>query len=97
MPYPVVNALLDHAFPNGALNYWKSAFLTDLSDAAIDVMVDAFERVPSTMTGIFLDHVHGAATRVDATATAFPHRQESYSVLVLAQWLNRADTQSNIA
>ena len=97
MPYPVVNTLLDDAFPKGALNYWKSGFLAELSDAAIDVMVEAFERVPSTMTGIFLDHVHGAATRVDATATAFPHRQEAFSVLVLAQWMNRADTEPNIA
>jgi FAD/FMN-containing dehydrogenase len=97
MPYPIVNTILDAAFPKGALNYWKSAFLSDLSDAAIAVMVEAFERAPSTMTGIFLDHVHGAATRVDAAATAFPHRQEAFSVLVLAQWMDPADTESNIA
>ena len=97
MPYPVVNTLLDGAFPKGALNYWKSGFLTDLSDAAIDVIVDAFARVPSTMTGIFLDHLHGAATRVDPTATAFPHREEAFSVLILSQWTDRADTEANIA
>ena len=97
MPYPVVNTLLDDAFPKGAMNYWKSGFLAELSDPAIEVMVEAFERVPSNMTGIFLDHVHGAATRVDPTATAFPHRQEAFSVLVLAQWTDRADTESNIA
>ena len=97
MPYPVVNTLLDDAFPKGAMNYWKSGFLVELSDPAIEVMVEAFERVPSNMTGIFLDHVHGAATRVDPTATAFPHRQEAFSVLVLAQWTDRADTESNIA
>jgi FAD/FMN-containing dehydrogenase len=97
MPYPTVNTLLDATFPKGALNYWKSAFLAELSDAAIAVMVEAFERAPSTMTGIFLDHVHGAATRVDTTATAFPHRQEAFSVLVLAQWMDRAETESNIA
>jgi FAD/FMN-containing dehydrogenase len=97
MPYPIVNTVLDDAFPKGALNYWKSGFLPELSDAAIEVLVEAFERVPSPMTAIFLDHVHGAATRVDATATAFPHRQEAYSVLVLAQWMDRADTEVNIA
>ena len=30
MPYPVVNTLLDDTFPKGALNYWKSAFFTEL-------------------------------------------------------------------
>lgn len=97
MAYPAVNTLLDSAFPKGALNYWKSGFLPELSGAAIEVMVDAFERVPSTMTGIFLDHIHGAATRVEASATAFPHRQEAFSVLILTQWTDRADTEANIA
>ena len=97
MPYPTVNTLLDPAFPKGALNYWKAGFLRDLSDAAIDVLVDAFARVPSTMTGIFLDHIHGAATRVAPDATAFPHRQEAFSVLILGQWRDRADTDANIS
>jgi FAD/FMN-containing dehydrogenase len=97
MPYPTVNTLLDGAFPKGALNYWKSGFLLDLSDDTIEVLVDAFERVPSTMTGIFLDHIHGAATRVAPDATAFPHRQNAFSVLVLGQWIDPADTEATIA
>jgi len=97
MPYPAVNTLLDGAFPKGALNYWKSGFLADLSDAAIDVMVDAFERVPSPMTGIFLDHIHGAATRVAPDATAFPHRQPAFSVLLLGQCAEPADAEATIA
>jgi FAD/FMN-containing dehydrogenase len=97
MPYPTVNTLLDDVFPKGLLNYWKSGFLTGLSDAAVAILVEAFERVPSTMTSIFLDHVHGAATRVDASATAFPHRQDAFSILVLAQWTSPADTEANIA
>ena len=96
MPYPTVNTLLDPAFPNGALNYWKSGFLPELSHEAIDVLVDAFERVPSTMTGIFLDHLHGAATRVAPDATAFPHRQEAFSVLILGQWANPSGTDATI-
>jgi FAD/FMN-containing dehydrogenase len=98
MPYPAVNTLLDDLLgQQGTLNYWKSGFLRELSDDAIDVLVDSFERVPSTMTGIFLDHVHGAAARVDPAATAFPHRQDAFSVLVLAQWLDPAESEANIA
>ena len=97
MSYPTVNTLLDPAFPKGALNYWKSGFLPVLSDEAIDVIVDAFERVPSPMTGIFFDHVHGAATRVAPDATAFPHRDEAISVLLLGQWADPADTEATIA
>jgi FAD/FMN-containing dehydrogenase len=98
MPYPAVNMLLDDMLgKKGTLNYWKSGFLRELCDAAIEVLVDSFERVPSTMTGIFLDHVHGAAARVDPRATAFPHRQDAFSVLVLGQWLDPADTEANVA
>ena len=34
MPYPVINTLSDGGYPKGAFNYWKSAFLSDLSDAS---------------------------------------------------------------
>ena len=97
MPYPVVNTMLDGAFPKGALNYWKSGFLSDLADDAINVMVEAFERVPSAMSGIFLDHIHGAATRVAPDATAFPHRDTAFSVLLIGQWSDPADTEATIA
>ena len=32
MPYPAVNMMFDDAYPRGALNYWKSSFVRDLSD-----------------------------------------------------------------
>jgi FAD/FMN-containing dehydrogenase len=96
MPYPTVNTLLDAAFPKGALNYWKSGFLPELTDDAIDVLVDAFDCVPSTMSGIFLDHLHGAATRVAPGSTAFPHREEAFSVLIIGQWADGSDTDVNI-
>jgi FAD/FMN-containing dehydrogenase len=36
MPYPVINTLSDAGDPRGAFNYWKSAFLSELSDAALE-------------------------------------------------------------
>lgn len=43
------------------------------------------------MTGIFLDHIHGAATGADPDATAFPHRQPGFSVLLLRQCAEPAE------
>jgi hypothetical protein len=96
LEYRAMNALLDANFPKGALNYWKSRFVEAMSDAAIDTLVECFARCPSPMTGIALDHWHGAATRVAPTATAFPHRGEGYSLLVLSQWRDPADTERNV-
>ena len=97
MPYPVVNTLLDGGFPKGALNYWKSAFLTNLSDDVIAIVLDAYKHVPSPMSAIIIEHLHGQATRVAPTATAYPWRETGYSVLVIAQWADPADTQTNVA
>ena len=40
MPYCQLNSMLDANYPRGALNYWKSNFLKQLSDAAIVTMME---------------------------------------------------------
>src|SRR5215831_16916604 len=97
MPYCQLNSMLDTGFPRGALNYWKSSFLTQLSDAAIGTMIDCFARCPSPMAQLLLEHIHGAAARIGASDTAFPHRGEGYNFLVLAQWMQPADTRAGVA
>ncbi len=47
IPYCTLNTMLDPAFPEGAFNYWKAQFLTDLSDDAIRTLVRAFEACAS--------------------------------------------------
>jgi FAD/FMN-containing dehydrogenase len=95
--YSQLNSMLDANYPKGALNYWKSNFLTELSDAAIDTMIGCFARCPTPMGQLLLEHIHGAAIRVGAGDTAFPHRKEGYNFLVLAQWMQPADTSVCIA
>ncbi|GGH59679.1 FAD-linked oxidase [Comamonas phosphati] len=97
MPYTQLNGMLDAGYPKGALNYWKSNFLTELSDAAIATMIDCFARCPTPMGQLLLEHFHGAVTRVDVSDTAFPHRSEGYNFLVLGQWTQPADTGACIA
>src|SRR5215208_775712 len=65
MPYPVMNTLLDGGFPTGSLNYWLSSFTRGLPDELIEIAVERFATVPSTMSAILLEHFHGAVTRVD--------------------------------
>ena len=90
--YSDLNTLLDAAFPRGALNYWKSTFLQGLSDDAIGAMVGAYARCPSPMSGLFVERIFGAVTRVPVSATAFPHRDPGYNFLLVNQWMNPADT-----
>jgi FAD/FMN-containing dehydrogenase len=97
MPYPVMNTLSDAGYPRGALNYWKSAFLRELSDGALDAMTEALHRCPSPMSGLGIVPYLGAVSRVEPTATAFAHRAPGYSLLIVSQWLDCSDTDVNIA
>jgi FAD/FMN-containing dehydrogenase len=95
--YEETNRMLDAGFPRGALNYWKSNFMMELSDQAIDTLISQFAACPSPMSGLLLEHIHGAATRVGVSETAFPHRREGYNFLVVSEWLDPADNARNIA
>ena len=96
MPYPVINTLNDAGYPRGAFNYWKSAFLSDLSDASLEIMVDAMRRCPSPMSGLGIVPYLGAVARVEVAATAFAHRAPGYSLLIVSQWTDPRDTEQNI-
>lgn len=96
IPYSVMNTILDDAYPRGALNYWKSSFVESLSDELIDTLVDRFASAPSPMTFMALEHFHGEVTRVPATATAFPHRDEGINLIMTSVWLDSADAAANV-
>jgi len=91
MPYSQLNAMLDAAYPRGALNYWKSNFLSSLSDEAIRTMIDCFAKCATPMGQLLLEHFHGAITRVGITDTAFTHRAQGYNLVVLSQWMDPKD------
>jgi FAD/FMN-containing dehydrogenase len=97
MPYPVMNTILDAGFPAGSLNYWLSSFTRGLPNELIDIAVERFATVPSPMTAILVEHFHGAVTRVGATETAVPHRDQGWNLLIPSVWTDPADTEANIA
>jgi len=96
MPYCQLNVILDVGAPRGALNYWKSSFLSSLSDEALRTMIDA-SRAASRRWVLFLEHFHGAVTRIGLTDTAFPHRSEGYNLLVISEWMDLKENDTCIA
>jgi len=97
MRYPLMNTGVDWLFPAGALSYWKSAFFSELSDRAVGVMTDAFERAPSELCALIIEEIHGAVTRVSPTATAYPHREPGFNLLLISGWTDPAQTDAGIA
>ena len=43
----------------------------------------------------FLEHLHGAVSRVGPTETAFPHRAPGYSFAALALWMDAVDADAS--
>ena len=74
MPYPVMNTILDAAYPAGSLNYWLSSFTRGMPDELIDIAVDRFATVPSPMTGDAVRALprRGHARRRDRDGRAAP-------------------------
>ncbi|HEU4824897.1 MAG TPA: FAD-binding oxidoreductase [Dongiaceae bacterium] len=96
IPYCQLNTMLDGAYPRGALNYWKSSFLSGLSDEAIERLIESFAKCPTPMGQLLLEHFHGAVSRVPVDATAFPHRIEGYNLVVLSEWTDPATSDKCI-
>src|SRR5215212_7483431 len=96
MAYTTLQSAPDAGFPPGRRHYWKSSYLKELSEEAIEVMAEYVSEIPSPATGVGLQQMHGAASRVDPTATAFPHRDEHYDFLILSQWADPAESERNV-
>src|ERR687893_2316288 len=96
MPYQTLQSAPDAGFPLGRQHYWKSSYLKHLSDEAIEVMLRFVAEMPSSISGVGLQQMHGAASRVDPAATAFPHRDEHYDFLILSQWADPAESERNV-
>ena len=96
IPYRELQSMPDAGFPSGRLHYWKASFLADLPSEAIDTILRFSATAPSPYTGIGLQQITGAASRIAPAATAFAHRGRHYDFLILSQWDNPADTPGNV-
>jgi FAD/FMN-containing dehydrogenase len=96
MSYVEMQSLLDGGFPPGRLHYWKSSFLRTMSDNAIETIVEYATHGPSPTTTVGMQQMHGAASRVGSTQTAFAHRYEQYDFMILSNWPDPADSERNL-
>jgi hypothetical protein len=96
MPYCALQRRFDAAFPLGRQHYWKGGRLARLGDEAIETLLDFVAQDPPPPYGVGLQQVHGAASRVDPAASAFPHRGRGYDFLLLAQWDDPAASARNV-
>jgi FAD/FMN-containing dehydrogenase len=76
----------DAGAPDGRHYYETARMLKDLSDEAIETIADYGVACTSPYSLVLIQHVHGAASRVSPTETAFALREESYVMSIVAAW-----------
>jgi FAD/FMN-containing dehydrogenase len=92
-----VQQMFDEGMPAGMHIYWTSSYLTTLSDEVIDIVVDAFENLPTPQCVLLLEQLGGAVRRVSADETAFTMREGDYNLAIVGRWMNPADRDKTIA
>ena len=85
-PFNVHQSMLDAVQPPGRNYYWKSDYLTELSDGAIDTIVSYSEAITLPHTIVPLFQLGGASGRVPEDATAYSHRESAYALNCNASW-----------
>ena len=94
--YVELQRLLDEDYPDGRRYYWKSLYLDDLSDDAIDLVERFGEECPSSLSTVDLWHLGGAISDVPEDGTAFRHRDRPYLLTFEANWDDPGDDDENV-
>ncbi|MES1215034.1 MAG: FAD-binding oxidoreductase [Bacteroidota bacterium] len=94
--YTDMQTMLDAPFPHGNRYYWKSGFLKDLSDEAIDTIVSNAASVTSPYSAIILEYYGGVSSREPEGGTAYPHRQSEFDLVIISNWPEKDQDEKNI-
>lgn len=97
MPYTVMQTLQDDLAPPGRHSYWKSGYLTELTDDAIAAAAGVAATVPSPLSLAEIVLWGGAVARVGADDTAFGQRDGRFLFNAVSFWEDPAEAEPNVA
>jgi len=96
-PYAAWQQAFDPLLTKGARNYWKSHNFTELSEGALDVIIEYAGKLPSPHSEIFIGTIGGQTTRVSPDAMAYSSRDARYVMNVHGRWETAAEDQKGVA
>jgi FAD/FMN-containing dehydrogenase len=97
LPYCELQKLFDELMPAGQYRcYWKSHYLSELSDAAIDDILAGVTTVPSPNSLSSIWNFGGATAQVPADATAFGDRSMPWMYSIDSVWEGAENDAANI-
>jgi FAD/FMN-containing dehydrogenase len=96
MAYTELQSMLDEDYPDGLRYYWKSVYLTAITDEVVDLLLRYNGSAPSPLSTVDLWHLDGAVSEIPRDATAFWHRDKPYMITFEANWEDPADDDANV-
>lgn len=95
-PYTLHQRMFDASAPPGLRYYWKSHYLSGLSDDAIDTLLARAWRTSSLRSYTVVARMGGAVSRVAESATAFAHRDAQHVLNINGVWTDPAEDAEHI-
>ena len=96
IPFSALQSLFDAIYPPGLQWYWKTEFVNQLSDQAIDTISKYGSNLPSGHSATHLYPINGAAHDVGANATPWNYRSVNFSQVIVAVDPDPANNDKNI-
>lgn len=97
LPYLQAQRLFDEDYPAGQYHYWKSLYIDDVSDAALEAFVAQGLSRLSPATSVELFALGGAIASVPVDATAYGRRDAPFVLAVEANWTDPSENEAQVA
>jgi FAD/FMN-containing dehydrogenase len=96
-PYTAAQQAFDAGLPAGQRYESRAHYLDCLTDEAIGTIVDHVADLSGPLSVAYLEPLGGTVARVEASATAFPHRGAAYGFHIIAGWMDAAEDNAVLA
>jgi len=97
LPYTIMQSIQDEMAPPGRHSYWKSGYLTELTDDAIAAAVSVAAEVPSPFSLAELILWGGAVTDIGDDDTAFGQRHGRFLHNAVSMWEGPDNSGANVS
>jgi FAD/FMN-containing dehydrogenase len=83
IPWPALQSLFDALYPPGLQWYWRTDFVKEISDQAIEQHMKYGAQLPTGHSAMHLYPINGAASRVGKNDTAWSYRDANFVEVIV--------------
>jgi FAD/FMN-containing dehydrogenase len=95
--HEALQSMFDALYPAGEQWYWKSHFVNEIPDAAVELHLQYAAELPTWKSTVHLYPIDGVASRVPKDATAWNHRDARWGMTIIGVSADPADNDRMIA